>query len=90
MAAKPPKPNKLPLTIVVSGTPFGIEGNLNAPLRALVEKTLEETKNTGRPIEDWQLTDEAGHELDLDRKLETYGFQPGAVLILSLKAGVLG
>lgn len=82
--------NKLPLIIVVNGDPTPVEGNLHAPLHTVVQKALSDTQNTGRKLEDWELRDEDGNELDLSRKLLEFGFPPNTVLSLTLKAGVLG
>ena len=82
--------NKEMLTIVVNGQPTEVEANENAPIRTVIPKALEQTANTGRPPEDWQLTDAEGNPLDLGRKIEDFGFAPGVTLLLSLKAGVGG
>lgn len=82
--------NKGILTIVVNGTPTDVEINENAPIRTVIPKALEQTGNTGRPPEDWQLTDADGNPLDLGRKIEDFEFAEGTRLLLSLKAGVGG
>lgn len=82
--------NKETLTIVVNGQPTEVDANENTPLHTVIPKALEKSGNTGRPPEDWQLTDMNGNPLDLGRKIEEFGFAPGVTLLLSLKAGVGG
>jgi len=77
------------LIIVVNTIPVTITINENAPLKAAAEKALEETKNSGRPLQDWEmkLDDKI---LDLDKKIKSYDFPNNQELFLSLKAGVGG
>ena len=89
MAKKPDK-NKIELTLVVNGQPVTVEANENAPLQTAVNKALEDSENVGQPPENWELRDEAGNLLDLTQKIGTFGFSGGAVLMLSLKAGIAG
>ena len=82
--------SKEKLIIVVNGHPTEVEVNENAPIRTVIPKALEKSGNTGRPPEDWQLTDEDGNPLDLGRKIEDFGFASGVTLVLSLRAGAGG
>lgn len=81
---------KLELTIVVNGQPTTVEANPNAPLRTIIPRALEQTGNAGQPPENWELRDAAGAPLDLDRKIETFGFALGVSLFLNLRAGIGG
>ncbi|HVF71030.1 MAG TPA: DUF2604 domain-containing protein [Chthoniobacterales bacterium] len=87
---KPPKPPKDTLTIVVNGNPTEVTANLNAPLRTVVNKALEQSGNVGQPAENWELRDAQGTLLDLDKKIGDYHFPADVKLFLSLKAGVGG
>ena len=87
---KPPKPPKDTLTIVVNGNPTEVNANLNAPLRTVVNKALEQTGNVGQPAENWELRDGQGVLLNLDTKIGEYHFPADVKLFLSLKAGVGG
>jgi hypothetical protein len=90
-AAKPPKSNKITINFVVNGDPEAAEANLNAPLKAAVQKALAQSENESQPLENWIVTKEEGSDaLDLEQKVETFGFPDGVTLIVSLKAGVLG
>lgn len=77
------------LLIIVNGSPVHVTVNENAPLKTAVVKALEESGNTGRPIEDWQLkfNDEV---LDLSKKIKEFDFTQDSELFLSLLAGVGG
>ena len=81
--------NLTTLLIIVNGTPTEVKINQNAPLKAAAEKALEQTGNTGRPIEDWQIKWE-GQVLDMDKKIKEFNFPDGVELFLSLNAGVGG
>lgn len=82
--------NKFELAIVVNGDPTLIEINENAPLRTVVPKALHESGNAGQPPENWELRDASGALLDLDSKIESFGFPAGVKLFLNLKAGIGG
>ena len=78
------------LKIVVNGTPTDVTINENAPLKAAAEKALEQTKNTGRPLEDWTMTLESGDKLDMSKKIKDFNFPEGIELFLDLGAGIGG
>lgn len=82
--------NKLALTLVVNGQETVVEGNLNAPLRTLIPRALDQTGNSGQPPENWELRNDQGTLLDVSHKLSTFGFTSGSRLFLNLKAGVGG
>lgn len=86
----PASPNKIDLTIIVNGQPTVVEANINAPLKTVVERALQQTNTTGQPPEAWEIRDAAGVGLDLDQKIKDFGFAPGTQLFLNLKAGVGG
>lgn len=81
---------KIALQLIVNGQPTTVEANLNAPLHSVIGKALEQTGNVGQPPENWEVRDANGVELDLQRKIETFGFVPGVRLFLNLRAGVGG
>lgn len=78
------------LTVVVNGVPTTIEMNVNTPLRAVAQRALAQTQNTGRPLSDWEFKDANGQTLDVSRKLSDYPLAAGAVLYLTLTVGVNG
>lgn len=82
--------NKETLTVVVNGRPVEIEANIQAPLRTIIPKALEESGNTGQPPENWELRDAAGNLLDLQKKIRDFEFGAAISLFLNLKAGIGG
>ena len=79
--------NLISLTFIVNGTETIIEKvNINQPLHVAVNKALEQTGNTGRPISDWQaiFNDQT---IDINKKIEDYNFPKDTIIFLSLKAG---
>lgn len=82
--------DKVKFTISVTGQPVTFEAGLDEPLAAVRAKALELSGNVGRAPEDWDLKDEAGTVLDLDRTVRDYHFGKEAFLFLSLKAGAAG
>jgi hypothetical protein len=79
------KDTKLTLVFVVGGEDVAVEINPNAPLKAALEKALAKSGNTGRPPNDWEVTDEGGSVLDPSTKVEDLGLQDGARLFLTPK-----
>jgi len=82
--------NKILIAVIVNGQPATVEANAHAPLKTIIEKALHETGNAGQPAENWELRDTAGALLDVDRKIEDFGFPPDVRLFLNLKAGIGG
>lgn len=83
-------PKKISITVVVNGQPTEVNAFDDAPLSAIIPDALRQTENSGQPPENWELRDADGTLLDLDKKIEDYGFSPKIRLFLNLKAGVGG
>lgn len=83
-------PKKISLTIVVNGQPTVVDAIGDAPLGSIVPDALRQTENSGQPQENWELRDADGTLLDLNKKIEDYGFPEKIRLFLNLKAGVGG
>lgn len=84
------KEQKIQLVVVVNGVEAIVEGNVNAPLRTAAEHALHASGNSGRPLSEWELKDERGLLLDIDRSIGSFGFEPNALLYLTLSVGVNG
>ncbi len=82
--------SKLPLEIVVNGTPTQVEANPEAPIQTVIPPALQQTSNVGQPPENWELRDVNGNLLDLHAKIESFAFAVGVRLFLNLKAGIGG
>lgn len=83
-------PGKIEIIVVVNGQPTQVEANPNQPLHVVRTKALESTQNVAQPADNWELKDEVGNLLDVDKKIGDFGFANTATLFLSLKAGVAG
>ncbi|MER8824504.1 DUF2604 domain-containing protein [Mesorhizobium sp. M0991] len=81
---------KIEITVVVNGQPTEIEAHPNQPLHVVRTKALENTQNLAQTAENWELKDEAGNLLDVDKKVGEFGFANTVTLFLSLMAGVAG
>ncbi len=81
---------KVDLVIVVNGDPTPVDANIHAPLRTIVARVLGSTGNVGQPPENWELRDQGGTLLELDRTIGDFGLTDGTRLFLNLKAGVGG
>ncbi len=80
-------PNKISLTFIVNGTETTVEKvNIHQPLHVAVQKALEQTGNTGRPLNDWQAIYN-DQPLDVSKKVEEFSFPENTVIFLSLRAG---
>ena len=81
---------KISITVVVNGQPTVVDAIGDAPLGTIIPVALRQTENSGQPSENWELRDAEGNLLDLDKKIEDYGFPEKVRLFLNLKAGVGG
>ena len=81
---------KVSITVVVNGQPTVVDANGDVPVGTIIPDALRQTENSGQPPENWELRDADGNLLDLDKKIEDYGFSDKVRLFLNLKAGVGG
>ena len=65
---------KISLTVVVNGQPTVVDAFGDDPLGKIIPDALRQTENSGQPQENWELHDADGILLDLDKKIEDYGF----------------
>lgn len=83
--------NKITLTVIVSGAPTQVEANIHEPLRVVVEAALDQTGNdTGRALDEWEIKDSSGNQLDVSQKIQDFNFPPGTKLFLSPRIGAGG
>lgn len=87
---KPSSPKQIDIVVIVNGSPETIKIKLDQPLLLLLKKALEETENTGQPVENWELRSSEGVELDLGQDVGTAGLKDGDVLSANLKTGAAG
>ena len=78
------------LVFIINGVDLSIDVNMDAPLIEAVQRVLEESNNTGRPPEEWEVRDVGGVLLEINRTPKELGLQEGARLFLSLRVGAVG
>ena len=78
------------LKFIVNGQPIPVMAHLGWEFREAAVKALEESGNSGQPIENWELRDGSGTVIDMGIKIAQSGIKEGATLFLNLKAGVGG
>lgn len=82
--------HKMRLVFIINGVDLSIDVNVDAPLIEAVQRVLEESNNTGRPPEEWEVRDVGGVLLEINRTPKELGLQEGARLFLSLRVGAGG
>lgn len=85
-----PSKNKLTLIFIVNGVDVPVEANIHEPLKVARDKSLKDSNNTGRPVDEWEVHNDEGQALDPDKKVEELGLIDGARLFLNLKVGAGG
>ena len=78
------------LNFVVNGQSVSVTADLGWEFREAAEKSLEESGNSGQPIDNWEIRDGSGQVIDMGTKIAQSGIKEGATLFLNLKAGVGG
>ena len=86
----PNNPNTLALVFIINGEDVWVKTNFHAPLRAARAKALEESGNTGRPPDEWEIRNEAGTLLDPAMTPEDLHLKDSTRLFLTLKVGAGG
>ena len=81
---------QIEFTIVVNGQPVPVKIDQYAEIGEAVARALNESGNSGQPIENWELRDASGQIIDTGKKIVESGITQGAKLFLNLKAGVGG
>ena len=78
------------LKFIVNGQAVPVKADLGWEFREAAIKALEESGNSGQPIQNWELRDGAGQVLDMGTKIGRSNIKEDATLYLNLKAGVGG
>jgi hypothetical protein len=81
---------KITLAFIINGENFAVKTNVEAPLREAVSRALSESRNTGRPPNEWEVRDASGVLLETNRKISDLGLKDGTRLFLSLRVGAGG
>jgi hypothetical protein len=86
----PKEGHRIRLVFIINGVDYPVEVNAEAPLAGAVERALDESHNTGRPPDEWEVRNSAGVLLEKGRTIEDLGLKNGARLFLSLRVGAGG
>jgi len=78
------------ILFIVNGEDVPIRIENRATLAKARDKALFESRNTGRPLEDWEIRQESGDWLEPTQVIEEFNFVPGVRLFLTLRVGVGG
>jgi hypothetical protein len=78
------------ISIIVNGQHTEVTASQRHALSSLIPGALDQTGNTGRAPENWELRDPAGTLLDTTKRISAFGFGEGARLYLNPRAGVGG
>ena len=82
--------HRIRLVFIINGVDYPVEVNVEASLALAVERALVESRNTGRPPDEWEVRNAAGVLLEKGRTIEDLGLKNGARLFLSLRVGAGG
>jgi hypothetical protein len=82
--------NKITIIFIINGVDVAVEANLHAPLATARNHALEQSGNTGRPVDDWVIRDEKGVTLPPEQKVERFNFANGLRLFLMPAVGAGG
>lgn len=78
------------LIFIINGQDYSIQVDTQLPLAIAVQQVLQESGNTGRPAEEWEVRDSAGALLETSRSPHALGLHNRTRLFLSLKVGAGG
>jgi hypothetical protein len=81
---------KFTLVFIINGQDFPIHVDPKLPLSVAVQRVLQESGNTGRPPEEWEVRDASGVLLETHRTPHELGLRDGARLFVSLRVGAGG
>lgn len=78
------------LTVIIDGEDENIDVSPYCPVRDVVATVLKNTRNTGRPVNDWELFDRNGVRIPFDLTVDDARIQDSARLFLSLSVAYGG
>ncbi len=83
-------PNPLALHFIINGEDAWVKSDPDAPIAAARAKALDESGNSGRPEDEWEIRTEAGQYVDPTATPAALHLKENTVLFLSLKVGAGG
>lgn len=84
------KVNRLVLRMIINGETSPVPCRRSETLQIAIKKALRLTRNTSRPIKEWQVRDANGVLLEKQRVLSDFKFKQNERLFLSLAIGAGG
>lgn len=78
------------LIFIVNGVDVLVEVAKTKNLHLARDKALQDSNNTGRPFDEWEIHDSSGLRLDPGKTVEVQGLQNGDRLFLNLEVGFGG
>lgn len=81
---------RIQLIFIINGQSFPVEANSHAPLLEAVQRALLESRNTGRPADEWEVRDIQGVLLPKNRTPKELNLHNATRLFLSLQVGAGG
>jgi hypothetical protein len=82
--------HRIAIIFIINGVDYRVAVNTEVPLAVAVEKALDESRNTGRPPDQWEVRNSSGVLLENDRSIEDLGLKDGTRLFLTLRVGAGG
>ena len=80
---------KITIVGIINGVDVRVDLNPNQTVAAFRNKACEETNNTGRPFQEWEVHDDSGRHVS-SRVTVGKRFKDGARVFLNLKVGAGG
>lgn len=79
------------VVVVVNGAPTAVAVHGNPTLLDIVAAALQQTQNTGQPVENWELRGPDDVPItDLKTHIKKLDLRPDDMLFLNLRAGIGG
>lgn len=78
------------IRFIVNGETAPVDLDVGAPLFTGMRKALDDSENTARPLEDWELRDVSGVLLDRTLTAADYAIADDATLFATLRVGAGG
>lgn len=90
MPSEKPHPERITVTVVVSGQPVTVHVNTQEKVEQIVRQALRESGNEGQPPGEWELRTVDGTLIDQNQRVADAGITNGTTLFLAPRAGVGG
>ncbi len=86
----PPPSGRISIRAVVNGTATEVRPSPNEALLSTLAVALHQTGNTGRPVDEWTVTDDLGRALDPARIVGDLDLQDFGTIFIQVEVGAGG